>query len=94
MALRGTQAITGDAAVRAMSAGSAGAAVLGDAAIQTIRASAACQRRRSRGRPEVDIQGNEITPSENSLHLSIQSNPGTTGGNATIDADKGKEEKE
>ena len=92
MALRGTQMLAGDAAVRATSAGIVGAAVIGEAAIQTIRASGICNRRR--GRSPVDVQGNEVTTAENTLHLCIQSQPGSANGTKRIERNKWREEKE
>ena len=60
--LRGAAfAATGGAVVRAVSVGITIATVLGEVAIQTAHATGLCKRRNdSRGRPEVDIQGNNI----------------------------------
>ena len=60
MSLRAThmaQEVLGDVVLRAASVGVVGVVALGEAAGQAVKASGSCSRRSSRGRAQVDING-------------------------------------
>ena len=74
VSFRGTVAGEAEIAMQVAAVGLMGVFAIGETAMQAVRASGSCDRRR--GRPQLDIQGNPIIPPAlNSGHLSIVSQP-------------------